>query len=56
MWYIYDKVEKKTVSRHMFELYLNAVRACQAVNIQRVGIEELEKAECDRRYVVKETI
>lgn len=53
MFYIYDRQNKKAVTRPM-QMRCNAQRTCQVMNIKYVGVDETEKPENERRFVIKE--
>ena len=52
MFYIYDTKNKKSVTRPM-QLRCNAQRTCQVLNIKYEGVDETEKPENDRRFVIR---
>lgn len=54
MFYIYDTKEKRTATRTPISIRCNAERVCQAMNIKHEGIEETDKPERERRFIIKE--
>jgi len=54
MFYIYDTKEKRTATRTGWSIRCNAERVCQAMNIKYEGIEEINKPERERRFIIKE--
>lgn len=53
MFYIYDTKEKKSVTRPQ-TIRCNAERVAQSMNIKRCGIDEVDKPENKRRFVIRE--
>lgn len=53
MFYIYDTKNKKSATKPM-QMMCNAKRICQVMNIKHEGVEETDKPEGERRFVVKE--
>lgn len=51
MFYLVDTKENKTIG--MYEIKCNADRRCQALNIRNEGLDEVDKPEADRRFVVR---
>lgn len=51
MFYLIDTKENKTIG--MYQIKCNADRRCQALNVSKEGIEEIDKQECDRRFIVR---
>lgn len=54
MFYIYDTKEKRTATKTMWSIRSNAIRVCQALNIKNEGVEETDKPEEARRFIIKE--
>lgn len=54
MFYIYDTKEKRTATQATWSIRVNAIRVCQVMNIKHEGVEETEKPENQRRFIVKE--
>ena len=54
MFYIYDTKEKRTATRTGWSIRCNAERVCQAMNIKHEGVEETDKPERERRFIIKE--
>ena len=53
MFYIYDTKEKKTITKPQV-MRCNAQRVAQYINIKRCGIDEIDKPEDKRRFIIKE--
>lgn len=53
MFFIYDSVEKKTIGNG-FNFRQNAKQFCQYLNITKVDIDEIDKPEDKRRFIIKE--
>lgn len=53
MFYVYDTKKDKSVARG-FTIRCNAERIAQRMNIQQCGIDEVDKPEDKRRFVIKE--
>ena len=54
MFWIYDTKEKRTATRTPITIRCTAERVCQAMNIKHEGVEEANKPERERRYIIKE--
>jgi hypothetical protein len=54
MFYIYDTKNKKTATKSGWQIRCNAARVCQAMNIKHEGVEETDKPENERRFIIKE--
>lgn len=54
MFYIYDTKERRTVTKCM-KLRCNAEKIAYSTNIKQCGIDEVEKPQNQRRFIVKES-
>ena len=54
MFNVYDSVEKKNISQFGWKIRCNADRVAQSKNVRQCGINEIEKPENERRFIVKE--
>ena len=54
MFYIYDTKAKKSATKPM-QMRSNAARICQVMNIKHDGVEETDKPENQRRFIIKES-
>lgn len=54
MFWIYDTKENRTATRTPISIRCTAVRVCQAMNIKHEGVEETDKPEEARRFIIKE--
>ena len=53
LFYIIDTLTKKSIGNGL-QMRCNAVRKAQSMNIRACGIEEMDKAENERRYIIRE--
>lgn len=53
MFFIYDSEKRKTIGNGC-NLRQNAKQFCQYLNITKVNIDEIDKPEDKRRFIIKE--